>query len=116
MKFMIMVFSDEEDLHTNPPEWTEQVTAFMAQLDDELAHSGELVYSEVLAFGSAASLIDRYGNTHHGTFSGATKPLTRFWVVTVTDEARAVEIAGSIAAVVGAAVEVRHVMKSSQRP
>ncbi|WP_157962499.1 YciI family protein [Homoserinimonas sp. OAct 916] len=116
MKFMIMVFSEEEDLRTNPPEWTEQMTSFMAQLDDELAHSGELVYSEVLAFGSAGSLIDRHGKAHHGSFSGATKPLTRFWVVKVTDEERAVEIAASIAAVIGAAVEVRHVMPSSQRP
>ena len=116
MKFMIMVFGQESDLQTHPPEWTERMTAFMATLDNELAHSGELVYSEVLAFGSTASLIDRRGHEHDGSFSGATMPLTRFWVVTVADEARAIAIAASIAEVIGAAVEVRQVMQPSQRP
>ena len=116
MKFMIMVFGEQADLKANPPEWSEQLTAFMVQLDDQLAQSGELVYSEVLEYGSSATLVDRHGGSPRGSFSGATKPLSRFWVVRVAAEARAIDIAASIAEVLGSAVEVRHVMESSQRP
>ncbi|WP_168625641.1 YciI family protein [Cryobacterium sp. BB307] len=116
MKFMIMVFGDEADLREKSPGWIERVTAFMAQFDDEIAQTGELVYSEVLEFGSKATLVDRHGGLHAGTFSGTTKPLARFWVVTVPDETRALELAGRVAEAVESAVEVRQVMEGSQRP
>lgn len=116
MKFMIMVFAEPGDLRAKPPEWAERMAAFMVRLDDELAQSGELVYSEVLEYGDSATLVDRHGRVHPGSFSGATKPLSRYWVVKVPDESRATGIAASIAEVVESAVEVRRVMESSQRP
>lgn len=116
MKFMIMVFGDEKNLHSRPPEWAGDVTAFMARLDDELAHSGELVYSEILEDGGGATVVDRRRRFHHGSITGRGFPLSRFWVVKVPTEERASEIAGSIAEVVGGAVEVRQVMEGSQRP
>jgi hypothetical protein len=116
MKYMIMVFGDEKDLHTRPHQWVEDVTSFMARLDDELAHSGELVYSEVLDDGGGATVVDRRRRFHHGSITGRGFPLSRFWVVKVPGEERADEIAGSIAEVLGSAVEVRRVMEGAQRP
>ena len=116
MKFMIMMFAEPADLHAKSPEWVERLTAFMVRLDDELSQSGELVYSEVLEFGESARLVDRHGGVHVGTFSGTTKPLSRFWVVKVPDNTRASAIAASIAEVVEAAVEVRNVLEASHRP
>ncbi|MEO7146779.1 MAG: YciI family protein [Terrimesophilobacter sp.] len=116
MKFMIMMFSEPSDLHAKTTDWVERMTAFMVRLDDELSQSGELVYAEVLEFGESARLVDRHGGVHVGTFSGTTKPLSRFWVVKVPDESRAGAIAASIAEVVEAAVEVRKVLEASHRP
>ncbi|MEX1079535.1 MAG: hypothetical protein WED09_10550 [Homoserinimonas sp.] len=116
MKFMIMVFGDEKDLHSKPPQWAEQFVAFVARLDDELAQSGELVYSEVLEDGGGATVVDRRRRFHHGSITGRGFPLSRFWVVKVATEERANEIAGTIAEVVGGAVEVREIMQGSQRP
>lgn len=116
MKFMLMAFGDEKDLHTRPAQWVENATSFMAHLDDELASSGELVYSEVLEDGGGATVVDRRRRFHHGSITGRGFPLSRFWVVKVATEQRADEIAGSIAEVLGSAVEVRQVMEGSQRP
>ena len=116
MKFMLMVFGDEKDLRTKPRQWVEEFTSFMAELDDELAGSGELVYSEVLEDGGGATVVDRRRRFHHGSITGRGFPLSRFWVVKVPSEARADEIAGSIAEVVGGAVEVRRIMEGAQRP
>lgn len=108
MKFMLMVFGEESELRTHPEGWAERVAAFMTKLDDELAHSGELVYSEVLEDGRDAQLVDRHGGIHSGSLAGST-PLLRFVVVTVPDESRALEIAARMAEAVGSAVEVREV-------
>ena|SRR5690554_3376097 len=116
MKFMLMVFADRDDVRAHSPEWTERMTAFMVRFEDELAVSGELISSEVLEFGENATLVDRHGGTHRGTFSGSTKPLARFWIVHVVDESRAIELAARVAEVVLSAVEVRQVWEASQRP
>lgn len=116
MKFMLMVFADRDELRSRSPEWAETVAAFMVHFDDELAHSGELIAAEVLEFGEDATLVDRHGGTHRGSFSGTTKPLSRFWVVRVPDEARAIVLATKVAEAVGSAVEVRQVWGASHRP
>jgi len=108
VKFMLMVFGEESEVRTHGSTWAERVASFMVQLDDELAQSGELVYSEVLEDGHDALLVDRHGGIHDGSLAGAT-PLLRFIVVRVTDESRALEIAARMAEVVGSAVEVREV-------
>lgn len=108
MKFMLMVFGGESEVRAHGEGWAERVTAFMVELDDELAHRGELVYSEVLEDGDDAHLVDRHGGIHTGSLAGRS-PLLRFIVVKVTDESRALEIAARVAEVVGSAVEVREV-------
>ncbi|TQL47173.1 hypothetical protein FB562_0224 [Homoserinimonas aerilata] len=116
MRFMIMVFGEEQDVHARPPEWAERLAAFMVQLEDELAFSGELVSSEVLEFGESATLVDRHGGRHRGSFTGNKAPLTRFWLVKVPDAERAFVIAGRVAEVVGGAVEVRRAQEETHRP
>ncbi len=108
MKFMLMVFGRESEVRAHPEGWAESVTAFMVRLDDELAQSGELIYSEVLEDGADAHLVDRHGGMHPGSLAGSS-PLLRFVVVKVPDEARALEIAARMAQVIGSAVEVREV-------
>lgn len=116
MRFMIMVFGERAELHAKPTEWIERMVAFMVRLDDELAQSGELVYSEVLEGADAATLVPQHGATSRGSFNVSDAPLSRYWVVKVPDESRAVEIAASVAEVVDAAVEVRQCMEQSLRP
>lgn len=116
MKFMIMVFGEQSELLAKPSEWIERMIAYLARLDDELAHSGELVYSEVLEYGHAATTISPVGEARRGSTNGTDAPLSRYWVVKVTDEQRAIEIASGVAEVVGSAVEVRQVMVGAQRP
>lgn len=116
MKFMIMVFGEWAELHARPSEWIEQMVAFMVRLEDELAQSGELVYSELLADGESATLANPHGASGRASFNASHAPLSRFWVVRVPAESRAVEIAASIAAVVESPVEVRLCMEQSLRP
>ena len=116
MRFMIMVFGERAELHAKPTEWIERMVAFMVRLDDELAQSGELVYSEVLEAADAATLVGRDGATSRGPFTVSDAPLSRYWVVKVPDESRAVEIAASVAAIVESPVEVRQCMEQSLRP
>lgn len=112
MRFMIMVSGSETELRGRSPESIERMTAYMARLDDELASSGELVWSEVLEYGSRAATVD----ARAGILHGAGIPLYRFWVVAVAVEARAVEIATGLAAATDTPVEVRGVFEPSQRP
>lgn len=105
---MIMVFGEEAETRWRSQGWAERVAAFMVQLDDELAHSGELVHSEVLEDGADAHLVDRHGGIHTGSLAGR-MPLLRYLVVKVSGEQRALEIAAHMAEVIGSAVEVREV-------
>jgi hypothetical protein len=116
MKFMIMVFGERAELHSRSPEWIERLVGFMVRLEDELAQSGELVYSEVLEGAKSATLVDPRGAHRPGPSNASDAPLSRYWVVKVPDESRAIEIAASVAAVVERPVEVRQCMEQSLRP
>ncbi|MCU1558987.1 MAG: hypothetical protein JWN09_2982 [Microbacteriaceae bacterium] len=116
MKFMIMVFGEQADLHQGRSEWVERMVAFMVRLDDELAQSGELIYSEVLENGESATVVDQHGGVRGGSFALSGASLSRYWVVKVPAEARAIEIASSVAAVMDATVEVRRCLEQSIRP
>jgi hypothetical protein len=116
MKFMIMVFGGRAELQAKPSELIEQVVGFLVRLEDELAASGELVYSEVLEGGDSATLVDEHGGSRRGSFNAPDAPLSRYWVVKVPDESRAIEIAASVAAVVESPVEVRQCLAQFLRP
>jgi hypothetical protein len=116
MKYMIMVFDEEARLRARPLEAIEQMVAFLVRLDDELAQSGELIYSEVLEHGDSAALVEQSGTVSRGTFNIADVPLSRYWVVKVAEESRAIEIAASMATVLDAPIEVRRCVEQSLRP
>ena len=115
MKFMIMVFGTPGDLRAKSPEWIEAMVGFMVRFDDELARSGELVYSEVLEAGGSATLVDQHGGARDGSFNNSDAPLSRYWVVKAS-ETRAIEIAASLAAAIDAPVEVRRCLEQNLRP
>ncbi|TAL45642.1 MAG: hypothetical protein EPN91_01760 [Salinibacterium sp.] len=110
MKFMIMLFDDRSSVHSRSAEAIERMVSFTVRLDDELAQSGELVYSEVLD--DDGTLIAPYGSQSHGNGT----PLSRYWVVKVAEKARALEIARGLAEAVDAPIEVRRCLESSLRP
>ncbi|MET1045076.1 MAG: YciI family protein [Microbacteriaceae bacterium] len=119
MKFMLLVFGEPRDLHLKSSEWIERMAGFMVRFDDELAENGELVYSEVLEPATSATLIEWMdGSTRvgRGAFNRADRPLSRYWVVTVPNEDRALELAASVSTVIENAVEVRQVMEQSTVP
>jgi hypothetical protein len=114
MKYMIMMFGDQATMvETRSTEWIKGMIRFMTDLDQELADSGELAASEGLADPTRAMTV----RFDHGTpvptdgpFAEAKESLAGYLIVDVEDEARALEIASRIVAVIEGPVEVRQVM------
>jgi hypothetical protein len=114
MKYMIMMFGDQATMvETRSTEWIKGMIRFMTDLDQELADSGELAASEGLADPTRATTV----RFDHGTpvptdgpFAEAKESLAGYLIVDVEDEARALEIASRIVAVIEGPVEVRQVM------
>jgi hypothetical protein len=114
MKYMIMMFGDQATMvETRSTEWIKGMIRFMTDLDQELADSGELAASEGLADPTQATTV----RFEHGTpvptdgpFAEAKESLAGYLIVDVEDEARALEIASRIVAVIEGPVEVRQVM------
>jgi hypothetical protein len=100
MKYMIMMFGSAGEMtETKSPEWIKEMIGFMGELDAGLRASGELVYDEGLQDASTAKLVrltDGVPVTTDGPFAEAKESIVGFWVVDVADEARVLEIAGSI--------------------
>ena len=114
MKYMIMMFGDQATMvETRSTEWIKGMIRFMTDLDQELADSGELAASEGLADPTQAMTV----RFDHGTpvptdgpFAEAKESLAGYLIADVEDEARALEIASRIVAVIEGPVEVRQVM------
>ena len=114
MKYMIMMFGDQASMvETRSTEWIKGMIRFMTDLDQELADSGERAASEGLADPTQATTV-RFEHgapvPTDGPFAEAKESLAGYWIVDVEDEARALEIASRIVAVVEGPVEVRQVM------
>jgi hypothetical protein len=110
---MIMTFGDRSGLTGKSPEWIKQMIDFMRRIDVELAASGELVFQQGLADPSEAKTVNAQKGAPaatDGPILGSTNSLAGFWVVDVTDEARAIEIAAQISQAADAAIEVRRCM------
>jgi hypothetical protein len=111
MKYMIMMFGEAATMReTKSPEWINGMFAFMQTLHKELTDSGELVFLEGLTDGSQAKTV-RIKNgipvATDGPFAEAKESVIGFWIVDVESEARAIEIASRIVAVIEEPVEVR---------
>lgn len=114
MKYMIMMFGDQATMvETRSTEWIKGMIRFMTDLDQELADAGELAASEGLADPTQAKTI-RFEHgapvPTDGPFAEAKESLAGYLIVDVEDEARVLEIASRIVAVIEGPIEVRQVM------
>lgn len=114
MKYMIMMFGDQATMvETRSTEWIKGMIRFMTDLDQELADSGELAASEGLADPTQATTV-RFEHgapvPTDGPFAESKESLAGYLIVDVDDEARALEVASRIVAVIEGPVEVRQVM------
>jgi len=114
MKYMIMMFGDQATMvETRSTEWIKGMIRFMTNLDQELADSGELAASEGLADPTQATTV-RFEHgapvPTDGPFAESKESLAGYLIVDVDDEARALEIASRIVAVIEGPVELRQVM------
>ena len=110
---MIMTFGDRSGLEGKSPEWIKGMIDFMLRIDVELEASGELVFQQGLADPSQAKTVrvqDGAPGATDGPLLASRNSLAGFWVVDVTDEARAIEIATQISQAADAAIEVRQCM------
>ena len=114
MKYVIIMFGDQATMvETRSTEWIKGMIRFMTDLDQELADSGELAASEGLADPTQATTV-RFEHgapvPTDGPFAESKESLAGYLIVDVDDEARALEIASRIVAVIEGPVEVRQVM------
>jgi len=114
MKYMIMMFGDQATMvETRSTEWIKGMIRFMTDLDRELADSGELAASEGLADPTQATTVRFEQGAQvptDGPFAESKESLAGYLIVDVDDEARALEVASRIVAVIEGPVEVRQVM------
>lgn len=119
MKYVILIHSNRmsEDVwnQMDPDERRAGLAAY-AQLDDDLAASGEMIVSEALGLPPTATRVtvrDGVVLSTDGPYAEAKEFLAGFFLVDVADRARAVEIAARIPEAQFGNVEVRPVMDLS---
>ena len=116
MRYLLLASEPETPQH-HTDSWAvhiEAAVAFCARLEEELAASSELEWSEVLAPADHARSFAADGSVTEGT-AGA-PALTRLWAIRVADAARAAELAARIARELTARVELRECLAGAQRP
>lgn len=119
MRYLLFWHARDEELRQRSPEWQEEVTSFLAQLEDELAQSSELEWVEVLSPEHHALLVGPGGEaseTRKGAYNVDGKPLTRLWAVRVDERPRVMEIANQLAGELDTWIEVRECLPGNQRP
>lgn len=117
MRYLLLASEPEAPQH-HTDSWAahvEAAVAFCARLEDELAASSELEWSEVLAPAEHARSYAVEGSVTEG-LAGAVSALTRLWAIRVADAARAQELAARIAHELTARVELRECLAGAQRP
>jgi hypothetical protein len=114
MKYMLLTYADRdfkvERFAAENPDFVPRMVAFMRELNEELAASGELAAAEGLADpdqtrtvrpGAAGPVVT------DGPFAEAKEVFVGFWVVDVANFDRAAEIASRIVSFVDAPIEIR---------
>ena len=116
MRYLLFWHLRDEELRARTPEWQEEITAFLAIFENELAERSELEWTEVLAPDTQAIVVgpDRVVST--GPYNVNGKPAARIWAVRVADADRATEIASSLAGELDTWIEVRECLEGAQRP
>ena len=113
MKYMIMMFGGlGATLETRMPEWIAHMQQFMGKMDTELKEAGEVVASHGLVDPRQAKTVRLQNGVPvptDGPFAEIKESLAGYWVVEVS-EARALEIASQVVAVIEYPMEVRRIM------
>jgi hypothetical protein len=113
MKYLVLIYGD--DTVTGSAAEL-QVVRELTKFKDELAGTGELVSSEGLALagqGRVVQLRDDVRVVTDGPFGEAKEQLAGFFLVDVTDDERAQQVAGRVATLVGDRVELRPTVRST---
>ena len=113
MKYLVLIYGDDT-LAGSAAEL--QVVRELTKFKDELAGTGELVSSEGLALpseGRVVQLRDDVRVITDGPFGEAKEQLAGFFLVDVTDDERAQQVAGRVATLVGDRVELRPTVRST---
>lgn len=113
MKYLVLIYGDDT--------WTSatadlQAIGALTKFKDELAGTGELVSSEGLTFPSEGRVVqvrDELKVVTDGPFGEAKEQLAGFFLVDVTDDERAQQVAGRVSAIVGDRVELRGTLLSA---
>lgn len=100
MKYMLMMFGDGATMMEQQSSgWVTDMIAFMHSFNAELDQAGELVNAYGLADPTTAkvvSLTDSQVVVTDGPFAEAKESLAGFWILEVSGEARAIELAGRV--------------------
>ncbi|WBQ05238.1 YciI family protein [Kribbella sp. CA-293567] len=113
MKYLVLIYGDDS--------WTGSAADLLAVREltaykGELAASGELASSEGLTLpgeGRVVRIRDGVRVVTDGPFGEAKEQLAGFFLVDVTDDERAQQIAGRVSAIVGDRVELRETVLST---
>ena len=119
MKYMLMMFGDAHTMvERHTAEWVTGMIQFMHSFNEEVAGHGELIEARGLADPAKAktvSLVDGRVVVTDGPFARPEESLAGFWVLKVTDEARAIELAGKVV-VWAERVEIREIPEGPAEP
>ncbi|MBN6040104.1 YciI family protein [Amycolatopsis sp. 195334CR] len=115
MKYLILIYSNPESRELWASFSAEQRSGgweAYAQLNHELAASGELIVTEPVEQGRATRVLAHDGKTTttDGPFAEVKEQLAGFYLVECADERRAVEIAARVPEAAFGLVEVRPVL------
>lgn len=116
MRYLLLA-SEPQAPHHPTESWAahvEAAVAFCARLEDELAASSELEWSEVLAPVGHDRFVNADGSVTEG--AAGSPALSRVWAIRVGDVSRAHELAARIARELSAQVELRECLAGAQRP
>lgn len=116
MRYLLSWHIHESEMHARPPEWREEVAAFLTKFEDNLFGNSELDWVEVLAPGRQAVLVGPGPVTRDGFYNEGGKPSSRLWAIRVASRERATEIAAELAGELDTWIEVRELRPGAQRP
>ncbi len=114
MKYLVLIFGTTDNTWTGSAEDVAAIRS-LTELKHALAASGELVSSEGLSFPSSGKIVqvrDGVRVITDGPFGEAKEQIAGFFMID-TDDERAQEIAGQVAAVIGDRVELRETLLSA---
>lgn len=113
MKWFITTFGADPVAPSPQPDQLATMISRMKQIDIELKANGELVAEQGLDWPSNARVV--HGEVRAGPYAESRFSVQGFWIVDVSGEARALEIAKEISGIAfGAPVEIRRAIDAPE--